>query len=189
MYHRSQRFVGPMMTSTTSRRPVSTGRCAKSGALAPSASNRGPRNPERGDATALRLHPRLRGGPRSLRVRSPRFSRLTRSRSRFRAKKTGNCAWCTPDGMTPRSFSQTRCWSFEQARKGWRGGSYPAGRGGARTASPPRDLLAQVPLLSLRRYVATLIHFWGDYGRSSNDPPFAHVITMYFGRFEPAVFD
>jgi len=33
----------------------STGRCAKSGALVPSASNRGPRNPERGDATALPL--------------------------------------------------------------------------------------------------------------------------------------
>src|SRR5260370_40699959 len=45
------------------QRPVSTGRCAKSGALAPSASNRRPRNPERGGATALRLHPKTTPWP------------------------------------------------------------------------------------------------------------------------------
>src|SRR5215469_3703531 len=35
--------------------------------------------------------------------RSPRFSSRTLFHSPFRAKRTGNCAWSTPDGMASRS--------------------------------------------------------------------------------------
>src|SRR5712672_2101689 len=45
--------------------------------------------------------------PARNRLKSRRFSSATRSRSTFRGKKTGNCAWFTPDGTMRRSFSRT----------------------------------------------------------------------------------
>jgi hypothetical protein len=66
--------------------------------------------------------------PAENRLRSRRFLSATRSRSTFRGKRTGNCTWSMPDGMTTRSLSRT---GYGKARRRWKGGPYPLA-GGAR---------------------------------------------------------
>jgi hypothetical protein len=69
----------------------------------------------------LCYQPPVRNSPRSR-----RFSSATRSRSTFRGKRTGNCALVHPRWDDAKIVQLDGC---GQARKGWKGGSLPQGRG------------------------------------------------------------
>jgi hypothetical protein len=60
------------------------------------------------------------------RLRSRRLASATRSRSTFRGKRTGNCAWVSPGWDDTRVVQPDGC---GQARRGWKGGSYPLAEG------------------------------------------------------------
>jgi hypothetical protein len=88
---------------------------------------------------ASRLHFfRKHQPPVRKRLKSRRFSSARRSRSTFRAKRTGNCTWLMPDGTMRRSFSRT---AAGKLAGGGRGGSYPLRRGSddppSKTRTPP----------------------------------------------------